>query len=69
MYKEFEKINHVYPDLMKIVRLKNRLDQETKDILLNLVYKKKFLIEIQLSIKSENSKFIENSNKFCHYIY
>lgn len=54
---------------MKIVRIKNRLDMGTKDVLVNLLYRNTMLIEVQLAIKSDVSKFIEYSSKFAHYIY
>ena len=33
------------------------------------MYREKILVEIQLTIKSEKSNFIECSNKFNHYLY
>lgn len=54
---------------MKIIRVKNRLDKGNKDILMNIMYKSTVLIEMQLAIKSEKSKFIASSGKFNHYIY
>lgn len=51
------------------MRVKNRLKLGTNDILINILYKKKFLCEIQLAVKSTQSKFIACSNKFTHYIY
>ena len=51
------------------MRIKNRLEKGTKDILLNLLYNNEILVEMQLAIKADKSKFIENSNKFCHYLY
>ena len=36
---------------------------------MNLLYRKKTIIEMQLAIKSEKTKFIVNSNKFNHYFY
>lgn len=49
--------------------MKNKLDQGNKDILMNLLYKDTMMVEMQLAIKSEKSKFIESSNKFNHYFY
>lgn len=57
---------------MKIFRVKNRLKQGTNDILINVLYKEKFLCEVQLAVKSpkaSKSKWIECSNMFNHYIY
>lgn len=36
---------------------------------MNLLYKDTMIVEMQLAIKSDKSKFIENSNKFNHYFY
>jgi hypothetical protein len=57
------------PDILKIVKIKNRLEKGTKDILLNLLFKEKILIEVQLAIDAGKNKFIECSDKFNHYIY
>ena len=55
--------------LMKIIRVKNRLKMGTNDILINVLYKNKYLCEIQLAVKSAQSKFISCSNAWNHYIY
>jgi len=54
---------------MKIIRVKNRLKLGTNDILINVLYKNKYLCEIQLAVKSAQSKFISCSNAWNHYIY
>jgi len=41
----------------------------TNDILINIMFKKKFICEIQLAVKSSTNKFIQCSNMFSHYIY
>ena len=51
------------------MRLKNRLDKGTKDILMNLMYRDKMLVEMQLTINVDKSRFLECSSKFNHYIY
>lgn len=35
VYKELEVISHLYPEKFKIVRIKNRLNLGTRDILIN----------------------------------
>ena len=57
------------PQLLKIIRIKNRLKTGTNDILINIMFKEKFSCEIQLAVKSASSKFIQCSNMFSHYIY
>lgn len=54
---------------MKIVRIKNRLEKGTKDILINLLYRDKLLIEMQLGVATNGSKFIDFSNKYNHVLY
>lgn len=53
----------------KIVRIKNRLEKGTKDILINILYRKSVLVEIQLAVSTNRSKFIDFSNKFNHVLY
>jgi hypothetical protein len=36
---------------------------------MNILYRNKIIVEMQLAIKQEKSKFIESSNKFNHYLY
>ena len=55
--------------MLKIIRVKNRLKLGTNDILVNILYKEKFLCEIQLAVKATQSKWIQCSNMFSHYIY
>ena len=43
--------------------------KETKDILINLLYRNEIVVEMQLAVKSQKSKFIEHSDKFNHFIY
>ena len=69
MFNDLERMNSENPEHLKILRVKNKLQKITKDILINLVYKEKIIVEIQLAIKSEKTKFIEYSDKFNHFIY
>lgn len=57
------------PKHIKILRVKNKLNEGNKDILMNFLYKETIIVEMQLAIKSEKSKFIECTNKFGHYFY
>ncbi len=58
-----------HPDHFRIIRIKNRLASGNKDILMNIVYKNTMVVEMQLAVKQQKSKFIEHSNKFNHYFY
>lgn len=54
---------------MKIVRVKDRLEKGTKDILINILYKNTLLIEMQLAVTTNRTKFIDFSNKYNHVLY
>ena len=69
LYNELQRINKERPELLKIVNVRSRLEYVTKDIKINLLYRNKIVIEMQLGIKSERSRFIKYSNKFNHFIY
>lgn len=64
-----ENLSDRQPKLCKIIRVKNRLKLGTNDILINVLFKDKYLCEFQLAVNSVRSKFIECSNMFSHYIY
>lgn len=57
------------PDLFKIVKIKDRLDMGTKDILINILFMKKILCEIQLEINDEVDEKQKVYDSFNHYIY
>jgi hypothetical protein len=69
IFQELEHVSDKDPKKLKIIRVKNRLKLGTNDILVNILYKEKYLCEIQLAVKSTTSKFIQCSNMFSHYIY
>ena len=69
LYHELLRINYHRPDLFKIVTVRNRLSGVTKDILVNILYRNKIVIEMQLGIKTDKSRFIECSDKMNHFIY
>ena len=49
--------------------MRNRLSSVTKDFLINLMYRESVVIEMQLGIKTDKSRFIECSDKMNHFIY
>ena len=51
------------------MRIKNKLRQGTKDVLINFRYKKSIIVEMQLAIEEEKSTFIQCSEKANHFIY
>ena len=64
-----ESISRKKPDLFKIIRVKNKLDMPTKDILINVLYRNILVIEVQLAVKTEKTPFSMNLSKFHHFIY
>lgn len=69
IYKEIMRISHSNPGLWKVNRIKNRLAQGTRDILINLVYRDKMIVEVQLQVDEAKSHFIMCSSSFKHYLY
>lgn len=69
LFAELERIDHFHPEMLRIVRVKNRLRKGTKDILVNLLYRETMLVEMQIAINSSQSNFIDCSDKFNHYLY
>ena len=69
LFIELERVSHFHPDMLRIVRVKNRLRRGTKDILVNLVYRNTLLVEMQIAVNSSKSNFIDCSDKFNHFIY
>ena len=55
--------------MFKIVRVKNKLDMPTKDILINVLFRSCLVIEIQLAVKSEKTPFSSDLSRFHHFIY
>ena len=52
-----------------MITLKNRLNMGTKDILMNVLFQKTYIVEIQLAINSDKSNFIKCSDSFNHFLY
>ena len=56
-------------DPFKIVRIKNRLAQGTKDIMVNILFMGEFLCEIQLAIEDYQDAKQKVYDSFSHYLY
>lgn len=57
----------VASDEFEVIRVKNKLNESTRDILINFKPKHSFLVcEMQLSLGSSSD---EASDHFCHYLY
>lgn len=51
IYHNLIEVSEKKPELFKIMRIKNRLDQKENDILINFFFNNKIQCELQLSIK------------------
>ena len=51
------------------MKVKDKLRTETRNILMNLLYRDTMVVEIQLGINSDKSTFIQCSNDMNHLIY
>ena len=69
MFNELQRMTVQEPKTLRIIKVKNKLKKVTKDILINLIFHDKIIVEVQLAVKSNRTKFIENSDKFNHFIY
>lgn len=69
LYQGVLKANRCCPEVFKVVSVRNRLAYVTKDILINILYRNRLVIEMQLGINGDQSAFIESSNKLNHFIY
>ena len=69
IYKQLKKISDSNPQFLKIIRVKNRLEQGTKDVLINIRFYEKITAEIQLAIRSESKKYTEDSTEINHTLY
>lgn len=63
------RISSAKPSLWKVNRIKNRLAQGTRDILINIIYRDSIVVEIQLQVDEAKSHFIMCSSSFKHYLY
>ena len=66
-------IIRIYKEMMEetsdfdVVRVKNKLKESTKDIIVNIKLKNSFLVcEVQLSVGESHE---ELNDHFCHYFY
>ena len=66
-------IHRIYNDILgqtdyfEVIRVKNKLNENTRDILINLKLKNSFLVcEVQLSLGKDME---EVNNHFNHYLY
>lgn len=64
-----KKIGDERQDLFKIVRIKDRLEMNTRDILINILFMNKILCQIQLAVNDEVEEKQKMFDSFGHYLY
>jgi hypothetical protein len=72
IYKNLIEVSEQRPEVLKIVRIKNRLDQKENDILVNLFFSNKIQCELQLSFErtdEENSRKVKLYSSYNHFLY
>ena len=67
--KAVDSLHLICPNILKISRIKNRLETENNDILINFFFGNKAECELQLSVLSLEKKQEQNNSKFSHLIY
>ena len=68
IFKEIKAI-HQKGEPFKIVRIKDRLNQGTRDIMVNIIFKGIFLCEIQLAIQQYVQNKQQSYDSFSHFLY
>lgn len=68
VYKELKRVSD-QQNLLKIVRIKDRLNLGTRDVLLNVIYDKVMLCEIQLGVADEIDSKQQVYDSFNHFLY
>lgn len=63
------KIEEMNPLFLKIVKIKNRLDDNNNDILINFFFKNTITCELQLAIFKETNKKEKLYSQFNHFLY
>jgi hypothetical protein len=64
-----EEMDCKHPEILKIIRIKDRLDKKDNDVLINLYFMDKVECEMQLSIKGLYNKGEKDFSNFNHFIY
>ena len=66
MIKRISESEH---EIFKIVRIKDRLEMGTRDIMINILFMKKVLCEVQLAVTDEIDEKQKMFDGFNHYLY
>ena len=69
IFNAIKRISESDLDLIKIIRIKDRLELGTRDILINILFMKKVLCEIQLAVTDEVEEKQKMFDSFNHYLY
>ena len=62
-------MSNTNPKKFKIIRIKNRLEQGTHDIMINAKFNDGINCEVQIAVNTSQSEFMRCSNKINHFIY
>lgn len=63
-----EEVDCRHPNIIRIVRIKNRLEKKDNDVLINLYFMDRIECELQLSIRSPHHPKHDHS-AFNHFLY
>ncbi len=69
IFDELQRISDQFPHKFKIIRIKNRLEQGTHDIMINAKLNNLINCEVQIAVNTSQSEFMRCSNKINHFIY
>jgi hypothetical protein len=64
-----EEVDCKHPSILRIVRIKNRLEKKDNDVLINLYFMDRIECELQLSIRSPNQHHHQDHSAFNHFLY
>ena len=69
IFNLLKRISDSESNLLKIIRIKDRLELGTRDILINIIFMGKILCEIQLAVTEEVDFKQAKYDSFNHYLY
>ena len=64
-----EEIHSTAPDVLRIVRVKNRLETDNNDVLINVFFAGRIECELQLSVAKNVRRNEKNFHCFSHFLY
>jgi hypothetical protein len=67
IFEELQRLSNTNPNKFKIIRIKNRLEQGTHDIMINAKFNDGINCEVQIAVNTSQSEFMRCSNKINHF--